>query len=413
MQRGLHMFTAKRVETLGPGVHHDGGGLMLRVQKTATPHTGRAWVFRYWIHGRERRMGLGPFPRVTLKDARDKAAAARRLLDQGVDPLQEREEARREAMAKHAKAVTFKDAAAKLIAAKAPEWKSDKHAAQWAATLETYAYPVMGRLPVADIEVGHVTRVLEPIWNEVPETASRLRGRIEAVLSWATVKGYRSGDNPARWKNGLEHALPAPSKVKKRKGATGFSAMPYSDIPAFMGRLKERSGAAAEALAFTIHTAARSGEVRGMTWAEVDLGARVWTVPQGRMKAGAEHRKPLSDAAMRILQSRRQRHGSEGLVFASDAVARNGAQGQKPMSDMTLGAVLKRMNEKGATVHGFRSAFRTWAAEETAHPSWVAEMALAHTVKGIEAHYQRGDLMDKRRALASEWSSFIEGASNG
>ncbi|MCR9128450.1 MAG: integrase arm-type DNA-binding domain-containing protein [Alphaproteobacteria bacterium] len=408
MRRNLHTFTAKRVETLGPGVHNDGGGLMLRVQKTATAHTGRSWVFRYWLHGRERRMGLGSYPRVTLKDAREKAADARRLLDRGVDPLAERQEDRRRALAEHAKAVTFKEAAEKLIAAKAPEWKNAKHAAQWRSTLETYAYPVIGRLPVADIEFAHIKKILEPIWSQKVETASRLRGRIEAVLAWATTSGFRTGDNPARWTNGLEHHLPSPARVKKNAGASGFGAMPYDDVPAFMGKLKDRSGAAAEALAFTIHTAARSGEVRGMTWAEVDLGERVWTIPAGRMKAGAEHRKPLSDAAVRILQSRRQRHGSEGFVFASDMASKDGQQ--KPMSDMTLGAVLKRMKLEGVTVHGFRASFRTWAAEETDHPSWVAEMALAHTVKGIEAHYQRGDLMDKRRALAADWSAFVEGA---
>lgn len=407
MRRNLHTFTVKRVETLGPGVHNDGGGLMLRVQKTATAHTGRSWVFRYWLHGRERRMGLGSYPRVTLKDARDKAAEARRLLDQGVDPLEERQDARRRVMAKQAKAVKFKDAAEKLIAAKAPEWKNAKHAAQWASTLETYAYPVIGSLPVADIEVAHILKILEPIWTEKVETASRLRGRIEAVLGWAITSGYRSDDNPARWTKHLDMRLPAPAKVKKKAGASGFGAMPYSNVPAFMQKLKDRSGAAAEALAFTIHTAARSGEVRGMIWSEVDLGEGVWTIPAGRMKAGAEHRKPLSDSAVRLLQSRRQRHGSDGLVFASD-MSKDGQQ--KPMSDMTLGAVLKRMKVTGVTVHGFRASFRTWAAEETDHPSWVAEMALAHTVKGIEAHYQRGDLMDKRRALAADWSAFIERA---
>lgn len=412
MRRELHRFTALQVEAKGPGVHHDGGGLMLKVLSSATSRTGRSWVFRYYLHSQERRMGLGPYPRVSLKDAREKAAQMRAKLDAGIDPLADRQEAKRKAMAERAKLVTFKEAAAKLIAAKSPEWKNAKHAAQWSSTLEKYAFPVMGRLPVADIEIGHVMRVLQPIWGEIPETASRLRGRIEAVLAWSAVQGYRSGDNPASWSNNLEHALPAPSKVKKRKGGAGFSAMRYADIPAFMERLAQRSGAAAQALAFAIHTAARSGEVRGMTWAEVDLGAGIWTVPAGRMKAGAEHRKPLSDAAMRILHARRQRHGGDGLVFASD-MGGDDANGQKPMSDMTLAAVIKRMKVTGATVHGFRAAFRTWAAEETAHQSWVAEMALAHTVKGIEAHYQRGDLMEKRRALADEWSNYIEGARDG
>lgn len=405
----LHAFSARAIETLPPGIHHDGGGLMLRVQKTATPHAGRSWVFRYWIHGRERRMGLGAYPRVSLKAAREKAAEARKLLDDGLDPLEQRHEARRRAMVERARTVTFKDAAERLIASKAPEWKNAKHAAQWAATLETYAYPVMARLPVADIEVGHVLKVLEPIWSEKVETASRLRGRIEAVLAWATTHGYRSGDNPARWTSGLDTVLPSPNKVKKRAGASGFAAMPYVDAPGFMAQLRERSGAAAEALAFLIHTAARSGEVRGMTWAEIDLGERIWTVPASRMKTAVEHRKPLSDAAVRILQSRRQRHGSDGLIFNSDVAAARGDQ--REMSDMTLGAVVKRMGIKGATAHGFRATFRTWAAEQTDHPSWVAEMALAHTVKGIEAHYQRGDLMDKRRALADDWSAFLEGAS--
>ena len=378
-------LSARKVESAEAGKHGDGRGLFLLVKPTGA----RSWVLRYQINGRRRDLGLGAYPEVTLAYARDKALEARRLIMEGIDPISDR---------KKTKFLTFMDAASALIESKRSGWKNAKHAAQWPATLNTYAMPKLGDLDVKVIETADVIAVLKPIWNEKPETASRLRQRIEAVLDYAAAMGVRRGDNPARWRGHLDHLLPKPSKVRAVKH---HAAMAYSDVPAFMASLALREGVSARALAFTILTAARSGEAREMRWAEIDPVNRMWIIPAERMKAGKEHRVPLSDAALKLMG---ERGDDSNLVFGSDAKA------GKPISDMSMTAVLRRMKLNGVTVHGFRSSFRDWAGETTAFPREVIEAALAHRLKDkAEAAYARGDLLDKRRELMAAWGSFIGG----
>lgn len=373
-------LSARKVENAGPGKHGDGRGLFLLVKPTGA----RSWVLRYQLDGRRRDLGLGAYPEVTLAKAREKALDARRLLADGIDPLTERSKAKR---------LTFRVAAAALIESKRSGWKNEKHAKQWSSTLNTYAMPFLRDMDVRKIETADVMSVLNPIWNEKPETASRLRQRIEAVLDYAAAMGSRSGDNPARWRGHLDHLLPKPTKVRAVKH---HAAMPYQDVSGFMASLAGRDGVSARALAFTVLTAARSGETRGMRWAEIDLDHRIWIIPANRMKAAKEHRVPLSDAVIAQLGARR---GDCDLVFESDA--RPG----KPISDMSMTAVLRRMGQDAFTVHGFRSSFRDWAGETTGYPREVIEAALAHRLKDkAEAAYARGDLFDKRRNLMDDWA---------
>ncbi|MGE3295685.1 MAG: tyrosine-type recombinase/integrase, partial [Geminicoccaceae bacterium] len=375
-------LTARFVETAPPGVHDDGRGLRLVVRKSGA----KSWILRYQMNYRRRDMGLGRFPETSLALARAKAMELRRDIDAGMDPL----------AAKKVKALTFKAAAEALIESKGPGWRNAKHRAQWASTLATYAYPTLGESDVKAIEVGDVLDVLRPIWTEKTETASRVRQRIEAVLDYATARKARSGDNPARWKGNLEHLLAAPTKVKR---VEHHAALDWREAPAFMADLAKREGTAAKALAFAILTAARSGEVRGMTWGEIDEAADVWTVPAGRIKAGREHRVPLTAAAKALLGERGK---PQALVFAAPSDA------EKPLSDMTLTAVLRRMERADLTAHGFRSTFRDWAGETTAHPREVIEAALAHQLKDkAEAAYARGDLFVKRRRLMEDWANFL------
>jgi integrase len=290
--------------------------------------------------------------------------------------------------------MTFKDAALELIENKRPGWKNAKHAAQWTATLNTYVYPKIGQVEVVKVETADVIGALTPIWTKKPETASRVRQRIEAVIDYATALGHRSGDNPARWRGHLDHLLPKPTKVRAVKH---HPALPHANMADFMSDLSGRSGVAARALEFTILTAARSGETRGMTWAEVDLDARTWTIPAARMKAGKEHRVPISDDAFSLLGPRRD---DAALVFASET------KPGKPISDMSMTAVLRRMGRDGITVHGFRSTFRDWAGETTGFPREVIEAALAHGIKNkAEAAYARSDLFHKRRDLMEAWAA--------
>jgi integrase len=349
-------------------------------------------VLRYQINGRRRDMGLGPYPEIGLARAREKALEARALVKEGRDPLAERA---------RVPALTFKTAAEALIESKRPGWRNAKHAAQWGSTLAT-AYPRIGDLDVKAVGTAEVLAVLRPIWIGKPETASRLRQRIEAVLDYAAAMGVRAGDNPARWRGHLENLLARPSKVKV---VAHHAALPWQQAPDFLAVLAQREGVAAKALAFTILTAARSGEVRGMTWAELDLATAVWTVPAGRIKAGKEHRVPLTAAARALL---REPGDPAALVFPSPSKA------AAPLSDMTLAAVLKRMKRDDLTVHGFRSTFRDWAGEATAHPREVIEAALAHRLKDkAEAAYARGDLFHKRRRLMEDWSAFLARADAG
>jgi integrase len=385
-----------------PGRHGDGAGLLLDVK----PGGNAYWVLRYMLAGKRRDMGLGSARgpgAITLADARDRATAARRLAKDGIDPIEQRDE--KQAAAKlavatlKARSTTFRDIALQYVAAHGASWRNTKHRAQWESTLRKYVYPRFGDLPVSDVEREHVTGALQAIWNTKPETASRVRGRIEAVLDYARVLGWRHGENPALWKGNLAHVLPSRSKLAPVKH---HAALPWIEMAGFMADLNKRVGVSARALEFTILTAARSGEVRGMTWAEVDLDAQIWVVPGSRMKAAREHRVPLSNSALSVLEAIRPDPARvSGFVFPSPS--RPGA----PLSDMTLTAVLRRMMRSDLTTHGFRSTFRDWCAEMTAYPREVAEAALAHTVRDkVEAAYRRGDVLEKRRQLMTDWADF-------
>ena len=374
-------LSAQKVKSAKPGRHGDGRGLFLYVKASGT----RSWMLRYQVQGRRRDLGLGPYPDISLAMARERAAEARTLIASGVDPIAKKQQA---------KPKTFKEAALELIENKRHGWKNAKHAAQWTSTLEADVFPKIGRILVAKIETADVMATLNPIWSVKPETANRIRQRIEAVLDYATALGLRTGDNPARWRGHLDNLLPKPRKVRAIKH---HAALPHADIAAFLSDLAERSGIAANALGFTILTAARSGETRGMTWGEVDLDAATWTIPAERMKAAKEHRVPLSKAAIALLGPRRD---NNALVFESEA------KPGKPISNMSMTAVLRRMKRDTITVHGFRSTFRDWAGETTGFPREVIEAALAHGIKDkAEAAYARSDLFDKRRALMDAWAN--------
>jgi integrase len=388
-------LAAVALKKLGEGWHADGGNLYLFVRGAS-----RGWVFRFTApDGKRRNMGLGGLDKVSLSVARKVAEALRsqtRHPIAPVDPLAERQAERAQQRVEVAKLMTFKQAATAFLTAKSPEWKNVKHAAQWETTLSSYAYPVFGSLPVSAIDTGLVMKCLEPIWITTNETARRLRGRIENVIDWATVSGHRQGENPARWRGHLEHKLAKPSKVQK---VEHHAALAFAEIGAFMVDLRTREGMSPRALEFAILTAARSGEVRGATWSEVDLTAGVWAIPLERMKAGKEHRIPLSAAALSLLNNLQRLEGVD-FIFP------NAKGGQ--LSDMTLGAVLKRMGV-GVTAHGFRSTFRDWAGETTAYPREVIEHALAHQLKDkAEASYARGTLFDKRRRLMTEWTDYCD-----
>ncbi|ARO52732.1 integrase [Methylorubrum zatmanii] len=387
-------LTAIQVKNLGPGMHGDGDSLYLAV----TGKGGRSWVFRYREAGRLRDMGLGSVRDVPLADARRKAADLRRLRADGHDPLEARRAAEIRRAADKARTVTFAEVAEAYIKANRAGWRNEKHAAQWSATLATYAFPRIGSMPVGEVAIGHVLAILEPIWSEKPETATRVRGRIEAVLDAATARGLRTGENPARWRGRLSAILPARRKVAK---VEHHPALPFAEVPAFMADLSQRPGMGARALAFAILTAARSGEVRGATWGEIDVQAGVWTVPAERMKAGREHRVPLSEPALAILT---------GLGGAPDALVFPGTRRGTMLSDMTLTMLLRRMG-RDVTAHGFRSSFRDWAGEATSFPREVAEAALAHIVGDkVERAYRRGDALAKRAELMAAWGAYCAGA---
>jgi integrase len=375
-----------------PGLHFVGGvaGLALQVLPTG----GRSWVLRTKVGTKRRDMGLGGFPDVTLAKARTDARAARDTIRGGTDPIEEARAKRSALKAAQAAALTFEQCAAEYIKAQRSGWRNDKHAQQWENTLSTYAYPHLGSILVQDIGLPNVLAVLKPIWETKTETASRVRGRIESVLSWATAHGYRHGLNPARWRGHLDQVLPKPSKVATVENR---EALKVSEMGAFMLKLRVMDGAGAKALEFAILTAARSGEVRGATWDEIDTTAKVWVIPASRMKAGKEHRVPLSDEAVRILSALPHSAGSP-YVFT----APRGGQ----LSDMTLSAVTRRMGA-ACVPHGFRSTFRDWVSERTSYPGDMAEMALAHTISSkVEAAYRRGDMIDKRRQMMSDWAGF-------
>ena len=388
-------LNGKQVQVIkAAGLHAVGGVAGLHLQVTATG--ARSWILRVMVGIKRRDIGLGGYPDVTLAMARERARQAKNLIRQGIDPVAEKRAAKAALIAAQSKQLTFKEAATQCHSARASEFKNKKHAQQWINTLETYAFPVIGRLPVADIELPHVLRVLEPIWHEKTETATRVRQRMEAVITWATVSGYRSGDNPARWLGNLKEVLPTPRKIAK---VTHHKALPYSEVPTFMPTLRERSGMASRALEFAILTASRSNEVRGATWDEIDLAAALWTIPGERMKAGKPHRVPLSDSAISLLRALPRFSGCD-VVFAS-------AQG-KTLSDNALSKLLRDM-KVAAVPHGFRSSFKDWARSCTRYADEISELALAHVNDdATRAAYARDELLPKRQRMMADWAKYLD-----
>jgi integrase len=384
----MKTLSARSVQTAGVGWHKDTTpGLYLQITEG-----GRSWVYRYRLNNRERYMGLGPVSVVTLAEARMKAAAARKLQIEGIDPLEDRRRRRNEARLDAAKAMTFGACVEAYLTTHEIAWKNEKHAAQWRMTLTKYCKPISD-LPIKDIDTDLVLRVLTPLWKTRTETGKRLRGRVERVLSWAKGRGLRDGENPARWAGHLDEMLAAPSKIAKVRH---HPALPWREIPDFMSELRERDSLSARALEFTILTAARTASAIGAEWPEVDVQSRTWTVPSSRMKAGREHRIPLSDRALVILETL-PRHGKR--IF--------------PLSNMAMLELLRGMRP-GLTVHGFRSTFKDWATESTSYPREVSEAALAHRISDkTEAAYRRGDLFIKRTKLMQSWASFLRDGETG
>lgn len=391
VRRAIHTLSAVGVGKLKtPGYHSDGGGLYLQISPAGT----KSWIFRFKFNGRAREMGLGSILGVGLADARGSAAECRRQLAAGIDPIEARKGVRAQGRLEAAKAVTFSYCAKAYIDAHRVGWRNAKHVSQWENTIATYADPVIGSLPVQAVDTALVMRILEPIWKDKPETASRLRGRIESILDWAKVRGFRQGENPARWRGHLEALLPARSRVR---AIQHHPALPYQEIGQFMAELREQVGISALALEFAILTAARTGEVIAAKRDEFDLKEKVWTVPAERMKARREHRVPLSPTVVSLL-SAAEPYRVDDYVFP-------GARPEKHLSNMAMLMLLKRMGRSDLTAHGFRSTFRDWAAEQTNYAREVAEAALAHVVGDkVEAAYRRGDMFEKRRRLMDEWA---------
>ncbi|WP_428489544.1 tyrosine-type recombinase/integrase [Rhodopila sp.] len=392
-------LTVAKVRSAKPGRYADGNGLYLFVRSTEA----RFWVLRYRVKGqRSREMGLGPAASLSFAEARAKAAASMALVKSGVDPLARKEAvavaAKAEKRSAAAKAITFRTAADQYIAAHESGWRNQKHREQWANTLRDYVHPAIGSLPVGDVATDHVTSILRPLWNEKTETASRVRGRIEVVLDYAKTHGWRDGENPARWRGHLENVLPKRSKVAR---VEHHAALPWHEMVGFMAALAKQDGLAARALELTILTAARTSEALNARWSEIDLDRKVWIVPADRMKANREHRVPLASAALGVFSNLLPlRHAERGdWIFP-------GARSSRPLSNMAMLMLLRRMDREDLTAHGFRSTFRDWAAE-TGQASDIAEMALAHTLGNkVQAAYQRGDLLERRRGLMEAWASF-------
>lgn len=370
------------------GRHGDGGGLYLVKRGGST-----AWHLRWMRAGRAREMSLGSYPEISLSMARERALEGRRAIREGKDPIAAK------ATERGLEGHTFAKVAKDYIATHQAGWRNPKHAAQWSSTLEAYVYPTIGRLPISAITTDHVVRILRPIWESKTETASRVRGRVEAVLDYAKARGWRAGENPAAWRGHLDHILPARSKVAR---VQHHAAVPWRDLPAVMLRLADSEGMSARCLRFATLTASRSSEARGARWSEIDLEASLWTIPDSRMKAGKDHRVPLSPEAIAILTPLREvSAGPDALVFP-------GGREGRPLSDVALAKALAAAAGEGFTVHGMRSAFRDWAAEATNYPREIAEAALAHTNKDkVEAAYLRGDHLDKRRRLMADWAGFL------
>jgi integrase len=392
MARVVGKLTQASIRNAKPGYLSDGGGLYLQVGATGS----KSWVFRYKIGSKLHEMGLGALHTVGLAEARTKARQCREHRLDGRDPLAVRNAARLGARLDAAKAMTFAACAEGYIAAHKAAWRNAKHRDQWSNTLRSYVEPVFGALPVQAIDTPLVMKAIEPIWAEKPETASRVRGRVESILDWATARGYRKGENPARWRGHLDKLLPKKTKVRR---VEHHATLPFAEIGAFMAELRQQEGVGAKALEFAILTAARTGETIGARWDEINFADRLWTVPAERMKAGKEHRVPLSDATLAILEDLAKIPNGD-FVFPGGGVGR-------PISNMAMLMLLRRMGRDDLTAHGFRSSFRDWAAERTGFPAEVAEKALAHTVGDkVEAAYRRGDLFHKRRQLMDAWAKF-------
>lgn len=390
----LNSFQVKQlIKASKANFYSDGGGLYLQVSKLGTG----SWVFRYEIDQRRRAMGLGSTTTVSLADARIAALEARQLLQQRLDPLQQKQEAESTRKKNLAKMQTFNQCAAAYIKTKKSEWKNEKHHQQWENTLATYVSPIFGNLPVAEIDTNLILKALEPIWTEKNETATRLRGRIEKVLDWAKVRGFRDGENPARLKGHIDTLMPG---ISRRRRTQHHPALPYIEIQGFITTLREQQEVSALALEFCILTATRTSETMNAMWAEINTEEKVWTIPAERMKAAKEHRVPLSDRCCAILEHMKKY--SSHYIFP-------GRNKGKPLSNMAFTMLLRRLGFDHITMHGFRSTFRDWASEVTHHPSQVAEMALAHTIgNAVEAAYRRGDLFEKRRLLMADWADYID-----
>jgi integrase len=395
--RSLGKLSSLKVsKTSKPGHYGDGGGLWLQVSGAGA----KSWVFRFTRGSRTREMGLGGVHTIGLAEAREAAHKARQQVHEGIDPIEARKVARQEAERDNGPKMTFEQCAERFVDAHRAGWRNAKHGDQWVSTLKRFAYPEFDGRDVAKIDTALVMRCLEPIWRSKTETASRVRGRIEQVLDWATVHGYRQGENPARWRGHLDKLLPARRKTQR---VEHHAALPYGEVGAFMKQLRTAPGIGARAFEFAILTASRTGEVIGARWSEIDKGAATWTIPGSRMKAGREHRIPLSDRCLKILAEMRE-HNSD-YVFPS-------ARGvERPLSNMAFLMQLRRMERGDLTAHGFRSTFRDWCAEATNYPHEMAEMALAHTIGDkVEAAYRRGDLREKRRSLMTDWAAYCDGA---
>ena len=393
MVRQAGKLTNLHLRTAGPGMHSDGGGLYLQCRRGANGIT-KSWVYRYAVNGRQTWLGLGSYPTISLAAAREKATDARRLRTEGGDPLAHKRAVRASLSRQEAKPLTFAECAAAYIESHQPSWRSRQYARQWVRSLATHVHPIIGLRLVSDIDATLVMRVLEPIWKSKPETAAQLRGRIELILDWATVLGYRTGANPARWRGHLDHLLPSRFKIAPVKH---HPALPYQDLPAFVVELRQREAVAARCLEFVILTGCRSAEAVGARWSEVDFGACVWRLPPERTKAFREHRIPLSNAALSVL-SRMPREGE--YIFGSE---------RGRLSMIAMRQLLLRMGRRNITPHGFRSTFRTWVGEETLFQREIVEAALGHAIGDrTERAYSRGDALEKRRKLMDAWATYCD-----
>jgi integrase len=394
MARGISRLSGADLRRSKPGLKCDGGGLWLQITDAKGGGTSRSWIFRYTLAGRTRSMGLGSLLTVALKDARERARRCRELLLYGIDPIVHRNTERAAKVAADAKTMTFEQAALAYISAHRARWRNQQHALEWPTSLRAHVFPTLGKIDVREIDTALVVKALERVWKEAPETGSRLRGRIEAILSWCTVAGFRSGDNPAKWEDHLEHLLP-----KAQRQIEHHAALPWRETPQFMAQLHEISGAPARALEFLVLCAARAGEVRGATWDEIDLDEAVWIIPAHKMKAHREHRVPLCDRALAILREMAAiRVDDTPFVFPG----RDGKLGESAFHHL-----LRKLDRRDITVHGLRSSFRDWCGENTNFPREIAEAALAH-VSGdaTERAYRRGDALQKRRRVMDAWSTF-------